>query len=280
MLKKVDAIKRILKIPVMRLPSPRILFTLDSKEPNYDTEIGPILSVFSDLHIPVTIFMTNMTLSGKENYPAITKILQFSEGHHFPVEIASHGLQHHDLSVLEMSVTIEKINGSLKDFSMKGLSVHGFRAPFFSTENSYRDILDAMAGNPGNLRYDSSICFESNLLTSAFNLLVGKKCPHRIGNLYELPISALDDYHILSRMGRGDRFSYLYWKVEALMWIRRLNYCMFLFHPHIIGKKLALLKKFLSYCHDRFPSDAFITCSELIRELDLLNYVHQPSEVR
>ena len=270
MSKKIETIKKILRIPLWKLPYPRILFTVDSSEPKYESEIAPLLEKFAAHQVPVTLFVSNETLSGQGNYSAIQEIFRFSERNRLPLEIASHGFRHYDLSNADPCAVIEKINESVSDFDRKGVDVRGFRAPFLSIEEKYRDILSAMRGNNGGVRYDSSTCFESSLLTSFFHILVRKKCPHKIGAMWELPISALDDYHILQKKGRGERFAYFYWVAEANIWIRRLNYCMLLFHPYIIGKNLVLLDKLLSYCRDRFPPECFMTCVQLVNELDAL----------
>lgn len=263
---KVRALRSIMGIPHTRLPYPRVLFTLDSKEPKYKAEIEPVLTEFAGLRIPLTIFVTNMTMSGQENYHAVRDIMNFAHRHDYALEIGSHGMRHDDLSGSGVPGIIEMITESLRNFHGKDILVRGFRAPFFSTENSYREVLGS-GGTIEGLLYDSSISFGSSMFASIFNIVAGRKCPHRIGDIYELPVSALDDYHILSRMKRGPEFAYHYWRAEAHLWVRRLNYCMMLFHPHIIAKHTALLRRFLASCHDRYPPESFVTCSELVREL-------------
>lgn len=270
MSKKTETIRRILRIPLWKLPYPRILFTIDSSEPDYKGEIAPLLEQFAAHHIPATLFVSNETLSGRGNYPVISEICQFSERNGLPLEIASHGFRHHDLSGADPCAVIEKINKSVSDFDEKGFAVRGFRAPFLSIEDKYQDILSAMRGHNGGVRYDSSTFFESGLLTSFFHVVVRRKSPHKIGAMWELPISALDDYHILKKKRRGDRFAYFYWAAATNIWIRRLNYCLLLFHPHIIGKHVSLLGTFLSFCRDRFRPEYFMTCSQLVNELDAL----------
>jgi len=229
------------------------------------------LQVFADHRIPVTFFVCNETLSGEENHSTVQEIFAFAREHGLCLEIASHGIRHRDLSKEEPEATIEMIEQSVRAFEGKGPRIQGFRAPFLSIENRYRHILGSKEWKDCCLRYDSSICFESNLLTSLFHVLARRKCPHKIGSVWELPISSLDDYHMMSKMGRSERFVFLYWAAEMNVWIRLINYFMLTFHPHTIGRNLLLLDRILRYCRKRFPKDSFRTCIQLVEELDTLS---------
>ncbi len=268
--RKTETVRMILRIPPRKLPHPRLLFTIDSSTPNYEGEISPILERFAEHRVPVTIFVSNETLSGDGNYAAIRSICSFAEQQRLPVEIASHGSRHEDLSRDDLRGVIGKIGESLRDFREKGLPVRGFRAPFLSIEHAYRDILSAVRTDDGGLKYDSSVCFESGILTSFFHILIRRKCPHKIGEVWELPVSALDDYHLLKKMARGERFAFFYWVLELNMWISRLNYFLLMFHPHTIGRHLGLLDRFLSHCAKRLPGECFMTCIQLVDELDTI----------
>lgn len=270
MVRRAKKIATILRIPSSKLPRPRLIFTIDSSEPDYEGEISPILERFAAHRVPVTIFVTNETLSGSGNYPTIGAIFRFAEQQGLRLEIASHGNRHEDMSNDEPREAGRKIVESLREFSNKGFSVHGFRAPFLSIEDNYRDILSSLRVDNGGLKYDSSICFESGLMTSFFHMLVRRKSPHKVGTLWELPISALDDYHILRRRRKREPVAFLYWVVELNMWLLSLNYFLLLLHPHAIGKHLSLLDRFLSYCVGRFPEENFVTCLQLVDELDAL----------
>jgi peptidoglycan/xylan/chitin deacetylase (PgdA/CDA1 family) len=226
----------------------------------------------------VTMFVTNETLSGTGNYPVIEAIFRFAEQQSLRLEIASHGSRHEDMSNDDPREAGKKIVGSLREFSDKGFPVCGFRAPFLSIEDNYQDILSSLKVDNGGLRYDSSICFESGLMTSFFHILVRRKSPHKVGTLWELPVSALDDYHILRKRGKGEPLAFLYWVVALNIWLLRLNYFLLLLHPHTIGKHLALLDRLLSYCVGRFPEKNFVTCLQLVDELDALRMQYTLSD--
>lgn len=272
-----ETITKVLSIPYWKLPQPRLLFTIDSGEPNKEGDISAILERFAVHRVPVTFFVSNETLSGDGNYTAIREIFRFAEQKRLPLEIASHGSRHEDLSHDAPLEVGKKIVNSLREFNKEGFPVRGFRAPFLSIEKDYRDILSTVRVDNGGLRYDSSICFESGLLTSLFHILVRRKSPHKIGMVWELPVSALDDYHILKKRVNGELFAFFYWVVEINMWVHRLNYFLLLFHPHTIGKHLGLLDRFLSYCVARFPEENFMTCIQLVNELDALHMQGAPS---
>jgi peptidoglycan/xylan/chitin deacetylase (PgdA/CDA1 family) len=267
MASQIDRVRALLQIPLRRLPYPRLLFTVDSSQPEFE-ELRPILELFADHRIPVTFFVCNETLSGKENHSAVQEMFAFSRDNELCLEIASHGIRHRDLAKEEPEDIIEMIEQSVRDFNGKELRIQGFRAPFLSIENRYRHILASKRWRDGLLRFDSSICFESSLVTSLFHILARRKCPHKIGSVWELPISALDDYHVMSKQGRSEQFAFLYWIAEMNAWIRLINYFMLTLHPHTIGKNLLLLDRVLRYCRNRFPEDSFRTCTQLVEELD------------
>ena len=281
LLKKCRALKRILQIPCWRLPRPRILFTLDSREPDFEKELKPILTIFTRQQLPLTLFACNETVSGKENLTAIKKALNFSRENALHMEIASHGHNHADLSAYTLLRISENISKSIRNFQNAGVHVSGFRAPSLSTEDRYRNVLRTLSNHVDTIAYDSSIAFESSLLTSMFNLIVGKKCPHRVDRIWELPISAMDDYHLLSRsFGGVQRLAFWYWALEATIWIRRRNYFLLLFHPHTIGKHLPLLEKLLVHLKTIYQLDSYTTCIQLVKELETLqNTGRLPAEV-
>jgi hypothetical protein len=265
---KIDSAKALMQIPLRRLPYPRLLFTVDSSQPKFERQLRPIMELFANHRIPVTFFVCNETLSGEENHSTVQEMSAFAREHDLCLEIASHGIRHRDLAREEPEAIVEMIEQSVRDFKGKGLRIQGFRAPFLSIENRYPHILASERWKDGCLRYDSSICFESSLLTSLFHVLARRKCPHKIGSMWELPISALDDYHVISKKGRGERFAFLYWIAEMNAWIRLINYFMLALHPHTIGRNLSLLDRVLRYCRNRFPEDSFRTCTQLVGELE------------
>ncbi|MBU1486965.1 glycosyltransferase family 4 protein [bacterium] len=92
------------------------------------------------------------------------------------------------------------------------------------------------------LRYDSSVLFEGNLFYSRLHDLFPRKCPHRIGNVWELPISCLDDYNLFERLKRTDEFVTAYWKKKVDVNIDHHNYFLLLVHPPVIANHFQVLK--------------------------------------
>lgn len=255
----------------VRLPGPRILVTTDLGDETYDGEIRPMLEVFARHRVPLTLFSPNRSFSGDENREIIFETIAFAKENRIPVEIASHSIDHGDLSHCSSDRVVLKVEESLKAFEKWGIRVHGFRAPYLGIESIYGDVLNRISGEGVSLVYDSSTCFESNLITSLFHVVARKKSPHRIGSVWELPISCLDDYHLLIRQNRGERFVYLYWVAEMRLWIRSLNYFMILLHPDIMISHLKLLDRFLACCRRRFPPEAFCTCQRVVNDLEVFN---------
>ncbi len=258
----------IFRISSKRLPSPRILFTIDSSEPKFEPEIRPILEIFARCQVPLTMFISNETLSGKDNSEEITKIRKFADGRSLVVEIASHGVRHHDMSC-EMPYQIAgRVAESVERFRHRKIFVQGFRAPFLSTEFIYKEVIEALDTLQVPLAYDSSISFESNLMTDLIQLAIGKKMPHKIGSIWELPISGLDDYHLLHGKKSIRHLAFIYWVLIATIWICRKNYFMLLFHPHVILNHLNLLNKLVIFLKKKFHPFSFTTCAGLVAEME------------
>jgi peptidoglycan/xylan/chitin deacetylase (PgdA/CDA1 family) len=265
---KAKQIGDILGIPVRRLPAPRILITMDLEEKENGDEMWPVLEVVARHHVPMTLFVTNRSVSGRDNRQLISEIVSFFDVRRIPLEIASHSVDHRDLRLMDLRGIAAKIEESLRELRDWGAPVHGFRAPYLGIEGFYRDLLTRITADGGSLVYDSSTSFEANLATSLFHAMTRRKSPHKIGNIWELPISCLDDYHLLEKTTPGACIAYPYWVAEAHLWIRSLNYFMVLFHPYVMSRRLGLLDRFLDYCRRRFSPPAFCRCMDLADELE------------
>lgn len=265
---RLKVIGGIRKLPSCKPIHPKILLTLDSNEPMFERQIRPILEIFAHHGIPLTIFVSNETLSGRNNSGEIGKILEFSKRRHLTVEIASHGVCHRDMSHARPDKIAGWIAGSERSFREQGIVVKGFRAPYLSIEACYEQVLKAMEEMAVPLAYDSSISFESNLVTSILNLACGIKGPHKIGRTWELPISALDDYHLFKKRKTKPSAAFLYWAASARIWIWRKNYFMLLFHPHTIISHLHLLNQTILFMKKKFNPVSFTTCQQLALDLD------------
>ena len=261
--------KSVLAIPALRLPKPAILFTIDSDQPGFETDTLPVLDLFALHGIPVTLFLCNRDGDGDENDERIAGIVDHASRRGQRLEIGSHSVDHSSLSDTAADEAAEIIKQSLRLFSQNGITATGFRAPYLSTEQNYRETLGAVRDKECPLKYDSSVCFESNFMGTFFHLLTARKCPHQIAGFWELPISCLDDYHLLERMRMQERLVHFYWNCQIRFWVWRLNYCLVLLHPHIMSQRRELLASLLSDCRRRFPAAAFKTCSDLVGELDL-----------
>lgn len=265
--RKLEAMGLLLGMRPVRLPHPRIAITLDTGEPDWTGELRPIFEVMARRRVPVTAFVCNRTESGRDNGPAVRTLMEFGQREGLPVEIASHGLDHRNLAGLEPDEIARLIHESLDAFRAEGLSVAGFRSAELGTELRYRDVLDRL--DPAcQLRYDSSVCFESGLASTALHAALRKKGPHRAGLRWELPISALDDYHLFARMRKTERFALNYWTLTTKWWLNRANYALLLLHPRHIGPRLGLLEELLARLGGMSPRPLFATCAEMVGELE------------
>ncbi len=265
--RKLEAMGLLLGMRPVRLPQPRVVITLDSGEPDWEGELRPIFEVMARRRVPVTAFVCNRTESGRDNGPAVRTLTDFGQREGLPVEIASHGLDHRNLAGLEPAEIARLIHGSLDAFRAEGLNVAGFRSAELGTELRYREVLDRLAPSCP-LRYDSSVCFESGLVSTALHAALRKKGPHRAGQRWELPISALDDYHLFARMRKTEHFALSYWTLTAKWWLGRMNYALLLLHPRHIGPRLDLLEELLARLGQMSPRPLFATCAEVVDELD------------
>lgn len=265
--RKLEAMGLLLGMRPVRLPHPRIAVTLDSGEPDWAGELRPIFELLARRRVPVTAFVCNRTESGRGNGPAVRTLTEFGQREELPVEIASHGLNHRNLAGLEPDEIARLIQGSLDAFRTEGLDVVGFRSAELGTELRYREVLDRL-GPPCPLRYDSSVCLESGLASTALHAALRKKGPHRVGRRWELPISALDDYHLFARMRKTERFALNYWTLTTRWWLNRTNYALLLLHPRHIGPRLGLLEELLTRLGAMSPRPLFATCAEMADELD------------
>ncbi len=265
--RKLEAMGLILGMRPVRLPHPRIAITLDTGEPDWEGELRPIFEVMTRRRVPVTAFVCNRTESGRDNGPAVRALIEFGQREGLPVEIASHGLDHRNLAGLEPDEIARFIHVSLDTFRAEGLNVAGFRSAELGTELRYRDVLDRL--DPAcQLKYDSSVCLESGLASTALHATLRKKGPHRVGQRWELPISVLDDYHLFARMRKTERFALNYWTFTARWWLNRMNYALLLLHPRHIGPRLELLEELLTRLGHMSSRPLFATCSEMVDELD------------
>lgn len=268
--RKYAAVKSLLKIKPVRLPEPRIVFTGDMSEPDLKRDLQVFFDKFSHYQIPLTFFVCNRKVDGRDNLSAINQILLYSKQKDILLELGTHSTSHLSLSEKSPEETAGEIARSIIEFKKSGIHIEGFRSPYLSTEKNYPEYLLAYASEEADLIYDSSICFESGILSSLFNKKIRKKGPHKIGKIWEFPISTLDDHHLIWEMKKSDSFLFRHWTGALNFWIKKLGYCMFLFHPFVIKERFDVFDRFLSYCADSYPKHYFKTCGLLARELNAL----------
>jgi hypothetical protein len=198
-------------------------------------------------------------------YAALEQIITLSQEYDVTLEIASHSMSHEPLANEQV---VGNIRESVLSFRENGMPVSGFRAPFLSTEKFYRTVLQEMSRQDGILKYDSSILFEGGLFVSRIHDLFPWKSPHKVSNIWELPISCLDDYHLFVKLKRDEHFVNKYWKRKVDINLKKYNYFLFLIHPHVIGNYLSALSEFLNYCQHNHSKARFINCLGLVEELD------------
>jgi peptidoglycan/xylan/chitin deacetylase (PgdA/CDA1 family) len=245
----------------------RVLITADLDEPDHDPHLDLMLGLLERERVSLTLFVTN---TWKEDFPGVLDKLEAARTRGMRVEIASHSLKHERMSNLSTAEIVSAIAQSLNDFRSQGLQVTGFRMPLLCTELRYREILqEADRANIG-LSYDSSVMLEGKFRFShLYNMLpVPWKNPQMIGKTWELPISCMDDWHMFVKYGHSDDFA-------RRFWMRRLDrnlgfhgYFLFLLHPFIFWKHMDVLTSLIDCAEERCGFEGFVTCSELVRELD------------
>lgn len=262
---KIKYLQALLSIPGLKLPCPRILITTDLDQPSFDSYTRKLIEVLSLYRIPLTIFSPNEP-KGNEGYAELKELIEFARKKEVAIEIGSHSVRHESLANKELGEIVSTIKESLNLFRNEDIRVHGFRAPYLSIEGTYNNILKKL--DKDVLRYDSSVLFEGNLFYSRLHDLFHRKCPHKIGNVWELPISCLDDYNLFNRLKQTDEFVSAYWKRKVDINIRHHNYFLLLIHPIIMANHFQALEDFLTYCTKEYSSTCFTTCLELVKELD------------
>jgi len=252
------------------LPSKRILITADLDEPLFDLRMKGLMEILSHHQIALTLFCTNESRDGKRDYTALKQMTEFARGENLILEIGSHSIRHESLAHKNPWRIVSTIRESVMSFREEGISVCGFRAPYLSTERVYRKVLKEIAAKDGIIKYDSSTSFERNLFSSRIHDFLYWKSPHEVANIWELPISCLDDYHLFTKLKKEEKFVGKYWKRKIDINIRKYNYFLLLIHPEVIGNYFSVLRDFLDYCEQKHPKACFTTCLGLVEELNLL----------
>lgn len=255
----------------IRPSSERILITADFDEPVLDSLTERFVTLLSKGRIPLTLFCTNESKKGKTCYSELNRIKEFAQRHNVTLEIASHSLRHERVGEKSPLDIISIIKDSVQSFKENGFSVCGYRAPYLSMEKMYQKILKELDEEGGILKYDSSTLFEGSLCISRIHDFFRLKSPHAVSNIWELPISCLDDFHLFRRQKKEERFVYGYWKRKVDISLRKYNYFLLLIHPNIIGHHVSLLEDFLGYCREKHPDACFSTCLELVDELNRMS---------
>ena len=250
------------------VPAPRILITADLGELWHEEPLQGLLRRMARLKLPLTLFASNEFLDGRKGYPVVRRIRAAARRTGQTLEIASHALRHVSLSGEGASRAADQIKASILEFRRAGIPARGFRAPYLSIERSYPRVLRLLSAEPGILAYDSSSLYERNMAMSRVHDLLYWKPPHRVGTVWELPLSCLDDYHLFDKLGRDDRSAASYWTRKCASGLRRFNYFHMLVHPEIISGHFPALEGFLRTCLKAWGREPFATCGRLADELN------------
>ncbi len=250
------------------VPVPRILVTADLGELWHEEPLQGFLRRMARLKLPVTLFASNEFLDGRKGYPVVRRIRAAGRRNGQVLEIASHALRHVSLASESPARAAAAIKSSILEFRRAGIPVRGFRAPYLSIERSYPRVLKALSAEPGILAYDSSSLYERNMVMSRLHDALYWKPPHRVGTVWELPLSCLDDYHLFDKLGRDDESAASYWTRKCASGLRRFNYFHMLVHPEIVSDHFPALEGFLKTCLRAWGRAPFATCGQLTDELN------------
>jgi peptidoglycan/xylan/chitin deacetylase (PgdA/CDA1 family) len=264
MWKKIRKFQALLSIPELKLPSQRIVITVDLDQPLFDLDLRKFIERIALFGTPLTIFTPNHPLS-RRGYGEIRDLLDFARQKEIIIEMGSHSVTHESLKGKKASEIVSIIEKSIGLFREGGIPVHGFRAPFLSIEGTYRHILPKMGKDI--LKYDSSVLYEGNLFHSHLHDLIPRKCPHRVGSVWELPLSCLDDYLLFGKLKKADSFVSAYWKRKMDINLRNHHYFLLLIHPPVILNHFRELEDLLTYGIQNYSETCFTTCHELVKEL-------------
>jgi len=261
---KIRKFQTLLSIPELKLPSRRVVITVDLDQPLFDPDLRKFIGRIALFGTPLTIFTPNHPLSSR-GYGEIRDLLDFARQKELVIEMGSHSVTHESLKGKEASEIVSIIEKSIGLFREEGIPVHGFRAPFLSIEETYRHILSKMGKDI--LKYDSSVIYEGNLFHSRLHDLIPRKCPHQVGNVWELPLSCLDDYILLEKLNKPDSFASTYWKRKMDANLHTHRYFLLLIHPPVILNHFRELEDLLTYGIQNYSETCFTTCHELVKEL-------------
>ena len=268
MWKKIRKFQALLSIPELKLPSQRIVITVDLDQPLFDPDLRKFIERIALFGTPLTIFTPNHPLS-RRGYGEIRDLLNFARQKELVIEMGSHSVTHESLKGKEASEIVSIIEKSIGLFQEGGIPVHGFRAPFLSIEGTYRHILPKMGKDI--LKYDSSVLYEGNLFHSRLHDLIPRKCPHRVGSVWEFPLSCLDDYSLFEKLKKSDSFVSSYWKRKMVTNLHNHHYFLLLIHPPVILNHFRELEDLLTYGIQNYSETSFTTCHELVKELNQWN---------
>ena len=251
----------------MKLKKARILITADLDEPEYEADIAGLFSLFAEKGVPLTLFVTD---GWREEFPDIVQRLEAAQDIGLEVEIGSHSARHVSMKTAPLSQIVRVIGESISGFKAEGLDVRGFRMPYLSTELRYRQILREASRSDIGLSYDSSLCLEGKFRYSRiYNILPFPwKAPQRIGNIWELPISCMDDYHLYQKYGLSDEAAFSFWAKRLNTNLRLYRYSLFMFHPYVSAKHLEVIGRLIDRAKERYGEARFVTCQELVSELN------------
>jgi hypothetical protein len=256
-----------------RLPGKRILITADLEQGALHPHTKATLEMLSRQHASLTAFCPNVSTAGTSIYATVFETREYAEKNQLKIEFASHSMDHTPLPVQDIDRTLDIIHKSVSAFHDEGISVCGFRAPFLSIEGSYREILQEISDRNIAIRYDSSILFEGNRFISRIHDIFTWKSPHLLGNIWELPISCLDDHHVFEKLRMDADSVFKYWTGKMDVYLNKKKYFLLLLHPESHGDQWPLLERIVEFARDEHPDARFVTCCELVDELDKMDKI-------
>lgn len=249
----------------------RILITADLDGPEVDHHVHELFDFAASRSIPLTLFCTNAVINEREDLAALQQMLDLDARGAVPLEIASHSISHERLPVKDPVRVASIMEQSVQAFREKGIPVAGFRAPYLSIESEYRTILNELRQMNGSIRYDSSTLFEGTLLASRIHDLFPWKSPHCVSGIWELPISCLDDWHLFIKLQQESDEVQRYWLRKTDRCLEKHNYFLLLLHPQVIDPHMKTLDHLVDHCRRTHPAAKFVTCSQLVEELERIS---------
>ena len=109
---KIRKFQTLLSTPGLKLPSPRIVITVDLDQPSFDLDLKKFIERIALFGIPLTIFTPNHPLN-RRGYGEIQDLLDFARQKDIVVEMGSHSVTHESFKGKEASEIISIIEKSI-----------------------------------------------------------------------------------------------------------------------------------------------------------------------